>query len=357
MGRQHTGPRYFASKKGWYVTINRKPVLLARGEETDKEAYQEATKRYHELMLGKGLPPARVDSIQVKDVVALYLATALVDRKPRTREIREYTLNAFLEEFGTRKVADLKLLDVSTWLARMVTVPRKHPRRGEVIWTRGTVRMVVTSIKAVFAWALESEVIGVNPMRKLKKPTNVLRDVSRLMTEADHQRIMAFVTYRNARDTLLALNDTGARPGEVISVKASDYRAEKKAWILTDHKLDRYGKTRVIYLTDRLVELTERLIKERPSGKLFRNCRGKPWRLKTLVSFFIRLRKQLGLNAISPYAYRHKFATEFLLTGGSIAMLAELMGNSVAVIQKHYGHLCDHGERLRQRLVEFRDHK
>jgi site-specific recombinase XerD len=76
--------------------------------------------------------------------------------------------------------------------------------------------------------------------------------------------------------------------------------------------------------------------------------------MKTLDTAFQRLRKRLGLKQVSPYSYRHLFATQFLLKGGSMAVLAELIGDSIAMIEQHYGHLREHGQQLRQFLIDFR---
>ena len=39
------------------------------------------------------------------------------------------------------------------------------------------------------------------------------------------------------------------------------------------------------------------------------------------------------------YSFRHYYATQCLLTGISVYTLAENMGTSVAMIEKHYGHV------------------
>ncbi len=39
------------------------------------------------------------------------------------------------------------------------------------------------------------------------------------------------------------------------------------------------------------------------------------------------------------YSFRHYYATQRLLAGISVYTLAENMGTSVAMIEKHYGHL------------------
>jgi integrase len=52
-----------------------------------------------------------------------------------------------------------------------------------------------------------------------------------------------------------------------------------------------------------------------------------------------------------PYALRHTFATEALAAGVSICELARLMGTSVAMIDRTYGHMArDSEEAIRARL-------
>jgi integrase len=58
-----------------------------------------------------------------------------------------------------------------------------------------------------------------------------------------------------------------------------------------------------------------------------------------------------GLARRGPYCLRHTFATEALAAGISTFELARLMGTSVAMIDRTYGHLArDSEERIRTRL-------
>jgi len=58
-----------------------------------------------------------------------------------------------------------------------------------------------------------------------------------------------------------------------------------------------------------------------------------------------------GLAKRGPYALRHTFATEALAAGVSTFELARLMGTSVAMIDRTYGHLArDSEESIRARL-------
>ena len=58
-----------------------------------------------------------------------------------------------------------------------------------------------------------------------------------------------------------------------------------------------------------------------------------------------------GLEQRGPYALRHTFATEALAAGVSTFEFARLMGTSVAMIDRTYGHLArDSEESIRARL-------
>jgi integrase len=58
-----------------------------------------------------------------------------------------------------------------------------------------------------------------------------------------------------------------------------------------------------------------------------------------------------GIEQRGPYALRHTFATEALAAGVSTWQLARVMGTSVAMIDRHYGHLArDSEETIRQLL-------
>ena len=52
------------------------------------------------------------------------------------------------------------------------------------------------------------------------------------------------------------------------------------------------------------------------------------------------LLSRAGIARRGPYALRHTFATEALAAGVSIFELARLMGTSVAMIDRTYGHLA-----------------
>ena len=51
--------------------------------------------------------------------------------------------------------------------------------------------------------------------------------------------------------------------------------------------------------------------------------------------------------AATAYGFRHTYATDWLLNGGTIKVLADLIGTSVSMIERHYGHLMVDKDRVR----------
>jgi integrase len=56
---------------------------------------------------------------------------------------------------------------------------------------------------------------------------------------------------------------------------------------------------------------------------------------------------------IVPYSLRHSWLTDWILSGRSASIAAELCGTSTTMIERHYGHLQRDVNRLRQLFLEF----
>jgi integrase len=356
MPRKPTGPRYFPSKHGYYCEIRGVRHCLAKGDRDDDAVIGAAERRYHELMLTSGEPSA-VASMTVGELLERYVAASSREKKPSTVEMIRYVVDRFAAgPCSTVKATELRPFMVLDWLDTMMKdrLPL-WPRRRATRWGPGTRFIAITVLKAAFNWAVEVELIDRNPIARLRKPPKRSRGGDQLLDEAKHKSLLA-AAKPPLQDFITALYETGARPGEVSRVTAADYHPEIGAWVLVGHKTERHGERRVIYLTPVMVALTERLAAERNDGPLFRNRCGRPWNRQTLIHIFWQLRQRLfgPASRVTPYSYRHLFATQFLLKGGSIATLAELLGNSVEMVDRHYGHLREHGKELRERLIDFR---
>jgi len=146
------------------------------------------------------------------------------------------------------------------------------------------------------------------------------------------------------RDLIEAHALTGARPGELVSARRRQFDARTGSLTLS-------GKTgtRTVPLSEPAVALFTRLAKGKLPGALLlvRND-GKPW----AHSDWDELVKAAVAKAKLPsgtvlYTLRHSFITQALTDGMTTLDVARLVGTSLPMIERHYGHLVASAARER----------
>jgi integrase len=366
--------RYFDSRKAYFTTFKGKQHCLASGpkDEPDGPTYRAAVTKFSEV-----IHVAEADRAEDNNLVITVLDRYAVHLK---NQGRERTLDMFrrccdsaVQEFGHLKCKDLKIMHVQEWLDKMGL--ERGLSRGNRIrkWGHTMKRLAVDKLQAAMSWAVQQGMITRNiingPARQSlgirRKGASRGRDY--VLQAGEHAKLVgAAKPYFS--DLLEFLHATGCRPGEAYHATAKNYDRARTAIVFRHdaeppdyvHKTaGRTGKDRVIYLTDDLRAMVERLAVKYPSGPLFRNRDARPWTNSSVYLMLKRLRKKLRLTEgkMIAYSYRHTFATDWLLDGGSIKVLADLMGNSVAMIEKHYGHLDVDPGRMRELLAAFSDHQ
>lgn len=138
------------------------------------------------------------------------------------------------------------------------------------------------------------------------------------------------------RDLVEAAILTGARPGELASVKRADF----------DHRtgtISFRGKTgpRTVPLSPAAVELFKRCARgKHPNAHLLLRDDGQPWNRYDWDDLIREARAKAKLpSGTVLYTLRHSWITEALLGGMTTLDVARLTGTSLAMIERHYGHL------------------
>ncbi len=376
--------RYYASRKGggYFATFNGKLYELALGPDDAPTGptYLAALERFREILtLGGVAREGAQNSVRV--VLETYMQHIATRKKPGTVEIRQRYFVAFVNWdpdgkgcVGERAVGSLTHFLVYRFLEYMETPRpqvRKKPQPGRkpVGWTLGSQRNCLQSLTAALNWSVRSGLIPKNPLADIEKPGGNSRGADALIgndseeIERNHRRILkaAPPAYH---PFIQALKDTGARPGELAAATAADFNESLGAFVFKkestrrkdqfSHKTAGKGKDRVIMLSGPTLETVRQLVKQFPSGPLFRRKDGGDMKRFHYVSLFTRIQKKLDWETITCYSYRHTFATELLKAGMDVDTLAHLMGNSPVVIRLHYSHLLADRKGLREKLERFK---
>lgn len=333
-------PWFRSQNDTWYVCHRGKQVPLAKG----KRAKRAADQAFFRLMAAESAATAPTVTPQAESspqpiAVVLDLFLEWVQQNLKSYDWYRRFLELFAQELGDLDVTELRPIHVTNWLAK-----RK--------WGPTTRNKVIGTLKQAFNWAADQGIIADNPIRKLKKPTPKRRE--RILSSEERTQILASIRDQPFRDFVTALQETGARPGEIAVVSAGQVNLEGGVWVLAEHKTSKKTRRpRVIYLTATMVALCRKLCERFPEGPIFRNRIRQPWSRNAIRIRFKRLRERLPqLKDVVAYCYRHTFATDGLERGVPIATMAELLGHqSTAMLATHYSHLTEKRDHLRQAVT------
>src|SRR6516225_5110747 len=190
----------------------------------------------------------------VHHVIAMYLAQARRDLSPRSYDTVACILRRFDAACGRLTLTECRPFDLQCWL-------NDHAEyRSE--WD---LRCAVSTVKRAINWALEMELVQRNPFAKLRRRGRPRR--RQPMTDEEFQTLLSGCdpTFRRF---LIFLKFTGARPGEVSSMRWEDVDFEQAAVVLKEHKTARKtGQPRIIPLVPTVSRLLLWVRRQSPNAR------------------------------------------------------------------------------------------
>lgn len=300
MGSDMRKPHFSKERQRWFLRQSSKNIDLG----PDKD---EAFRKYHSLMAGQITAPT---GVLAEDIIKDFLAWSELNQAKSTYKNYKWYLDSFREFIGKTKLTDLKPFHVARWL----------DRNG---WTGNTGNGAVRAAVRPFSWAAKLGVISVNPLSKVERPSPTPRECYISPSQTD--QLMNAVKDDAFRDVLTILRETGCRPQEMRRMEARHFDRQT----ITFPRLESKGKKRqrIIVLTPTALAVIQRLALKHPTGPLFRNMDGVPWKSMALINRFARLSKKLGFP-VSAYVLRHAWVTDALMNGVEPLTVATLAGHS-----------------------------
>jgi len=183
-----------------------------------------------------------------------------------------------------------------------------------------------------------------SPIEHLEKPQAGSRE--QVISPDEFPKMLSLVRDEQFRDLLVTAWETGARPQELLRVEARHANVAQSRWVFPKYEAKGKTRVRIVYVANRSLEITERLVKQHPEGPLFRNKRGTPWTPFSVKCRFQRLQEKLGISYCL-YAFRHSFATRMLEAGVDALTVSILMGHSdSSMLGKVYQYLSSNPKLL-----------
>jgi integrase len=383
MPRTSTGPRYYASKSGWFANFGGERIRLTTGPK--KQTEQEAEEKYEAERAARKVEVAG-DRNTVWAVLNAYLRECENRVKNEemalnTLKMHRHVLLPFNEKCGSKLVRELRPQHLADWLAEMRQPRWSEKHKRELKWGDATVKLAKDVLRTVFIWAMEDAgLISRNPFDRKGRGKREKRRKRRpvesrvAILDSEHELLLEQAQRRSKKDffyLLLFLYRTGARPAEMYHAKAVEWEEKKGAFVIKAvpeergrYKLAYLGADRTIHIPDDLVPVAKELMGKYPDGPLFRTESGEPWQNNTLCARFRSIKRaanraagKKGLAAVrkevTAYSYRHAYVTRWLEQDRPLGKLCELLNTSPEMIRQHYNHLFERTETLRESLNDF----
>jgi integrase len=314
---------------------------VQRGGFTTEQAAAEALERaLDHLRREQGLTEAPT----LAELVKLYLAQH--DGEPETTEKLRWLLAKSVRVFGDQRISRLRSPEIAAW---RMTIPPGH--RFEA----------TQALRQVLGRAVDWGMLDINPAKLGVENPHRRYTEKRPFESWDQLHAVAVALGPRYGPLAIFAAATRLRPGEWLALEQRDI--DREAHVLYVRRAYRNGRVKtpktqaslraVPLQTVALAALDElpsgrqsSLVFPSPTGGYFdlHNFRNRHWR---------PAQRSAGIEPLRRiYDLRHTFATFALRAGVSTFDLSRYMGTSLAMIDRHYGHLARDGREHAIRLLD-----
>ncbi len=241
--------------------------------------------------------------------------------------------------FGRMAVVKVWSSDIKKW--RRETGLSKSAQNRTMTPLRAALNLAVANRKVtasrVIEWRSVKQHKGVDKRRTL-------------FLDVDQRRKLRDNAIGGADDLVAGMALTGARPGDLVTARVSQYDSRTKSVGFGSKE-----HPRTVPLSAAAAVLFDRLVKDKlPYAYIFTRDDGHPWAHSDWDEPIRDAAEKAGLpKGVCLYTLRHSFITQSLMDGMATLEVARITGTSLAMIEKHYGHLVMDAARTRLELVQL----
>jgi integrase len=348
--RRESGATYYflkyrvGARQRWY-TIGRHGAPW-----TPEGARKEALRLLGEVVRGSDPGAARAADRKagtIEELCELYLAEGVATKKPSTvRNDRSRIERHIKPLLGHQKIREVTRGDVERFQRDVAlgrtAADRKTGYRGRSIVTGGTgaARLSMILLSAIFSFAIQRGLRADNPCAGVRRyqpgkserflsPTEQM-SLGKALAAAERAG-----TNPNAIAVIRVLALTGARAGEVLSLRWQEVDFERTCLRLSDSKTG----AKVIPLGAAAMQVIAAQERREGTDYVFPGAHGGP--LGSIGKVWRRVRGAAGLAEVRLHDLRHSFASNIVNAGGSLPVIGALLGHRSTQTTARYAHLAD----------------
>ncbi len=219
------------------------------------------------------------------------------------------------------------------------------PVRIETL-SSATVHGHVRTLRAFFSWLAMEGLTQDNAAKDLKPP-KVTRKVVSTLSDGEIRAILSTFSTSpsDARNQTLfmILLDTGLRIGELINLKMEDIHMDEGYLKV----MGKGRRERIVPIGNNAQKVLQRyLFRSRPKpinpviNNVFLSQSSEPVTENSMKLMFTRLARRSGVCRLHAHLCRHTFATRFLINGGDVFSLQQILGHSTLTMVSRYVNLA-----------------
>ena len=271
------------------------------------------------------------DAPTMRQLAADYLEQHAVPKK-RARSVkndRSMIDRIILPRLGSKKVAAVQSRDIQSLHVSMKKTPYQANRLLALLS-----KMLSLALK--WGWRSDNPVKGIERFQEERRERWLSdRELSQLLSV-----LIAHPNERAANAVRLQLL-TGARLGEVLKARWSDFDLERGVWTKPSHHTKQKRTEHIPLSGPTLTLLTDMREKGDPNeaNLLPGNASGRP--LQDIKKFWKAVTEQAGIADYRLHDNRHTHASHLVSSGLSLEIVGRLLGHTNPTTTKRYAHMAD----------------
>jgi integrase len=277
-------------------------------------------KRMTEALENRYFNKRNIGRTPFRDLGELYLERVV----PLMKSVRSESIRVrwWMKYFGTRPLGQITRGELETF--QRETRLRCRP---------ATVNRELGRLRHMLNKAVEWDLLDENPMKGLKflRENNARQ---RYLSLDECKRLLQACLALHVRAIVTVALHTGMRLGEILSLRHRDLDLASGFILIPDSK---NGEPRHVPMDSVVLTLLQSFPRRPNAELIFSNSAGE--RFLEIRKAFGNARKRAGLGDLHFHDLRHTFASHWMMNGGDLYVLKEILGHKSITMTQRYSHL------------------